>query len=512
MDFLASLIGDVRLGLETAMTPSNVWYCFLGCTLGMVVGVIPGIGALAAIALLFPYTFYMDPTSALIMLAGIYYGTAYGGSVASILLNLPGTPSSAVACLDGYPMARQGRGGIALVMTAVASFVAASIAIIIMMISSPVIAASAIQFRSPEFFTLMVLGLIAASTITDGAPLKGLAMVIFGILLGVVGLDMYTGVPRMTFGSIHLQDGIGIVALAMGLFGVAEVIASVRTAGQGEVLTISLRSMVPSRDDMRRSWRPILRGTGIGSFFGALPGAGPSIASFMSYAVEKNIAENPSRFGRGAIEGVCAPEAANNAADQTAFIPTMTLGIPGSATMALLLGVMIVHGITPGPTMLDRHPEMFWGLVMSFWLGNAILLILSIPLVGLWVRLLQIPYQYLFPAITMFICLGVYSVNNFVFDIWMVLSIGAVSYALRVLGFPIAPLLLGFVLGPIMEEHFRRAMIVSGGDAMVFFNRPISGTIMVLTILLLIGVSWRAFRRSRADTGLQSSTDSETAA
>lgn len=499
MEHLQSLVDGALIGLETAMTPQNILVCFLGCVLGMIVGVLPGIGALAAISLLFPYTFYMEPTSALIMLAGIYYGTAYGGSITAILLNLPGTASSAVACLDGYPMARQGRAGVALFMTSVASFVAASISIVIMMVSSPVIAALAVQFRSPEFFALMVLGLVAASTITDGNPIKGLAMVVFGVLMGSVGLDMYTGIPRMTFGSIHLFDGIGLAALAMGLFGVSEVIGSIKSVRTGEVVNVSIRSMIPSRDDFRQSWLPILRGTGIGAFFGALPGAGASVASFMSYAVEKNIAKDPSRFGKGAIEGVCAPEAANNAADQTSFIPTLTLGIPGSATMGLLLGVLIIHGVTPGPTMMQSRPDMFWGLVMSFWTGNLILLVLSIPLIGLWVRLLNIPYNLLYPAIVMFICLGVYSVDASIFDVWVVLAVGALGYLLRVLSFPVAPLLLGFVLGPLMEEHFRRAMIISHGEPVVFLSRPVSGTIMVLTALLLLFVSWRKLRSSRAN-------------
>ena len=495
MDHIQTLMDGVFIGLQTSMTVENLVVCFLGCFLGMIVGVLPGIGALAAISLLFPYTFYMEPTSALIMLAGIYYGTAYGGSITSILLNLPGGASSAVACLDGYPMARQGRAGVALFMTAIASFVAASISIIIMMVSSPVIAAFAVQFRSPEFFALMVLGLVAASTITDGNPVKGLAMVVFGILMGAVGLDMYTGVPRMTFGSIHLFDGIGLAALAMGLFGVAEVISSIRSVRTGEVMNVSLGSMIPTADDLRQSWRPILRGTGVGAFFGALPGAGPSVASFMAYALEKNVAKDPSRFGKGAIEGVCAPEAANNAADQTGFIPTLTLGIPGSATMGLLLGVLLIHGVTPGPTMMQSHPDMFWGLVMSFWTGNLILLVLSIPLIGVWVRLLSLPYNLLYPAIAMFICLGAYSVNGSVFDVWVVLAVGALGYLLRVLNFPVAPLLLGFVLGPLMEEHFRRAMIISRGEAMVFFSRPVSGTIMVLTVLLLLWVGWRKLKK-----------------
>ncbi|MEO3388394.1 tripartite tricarboxylate transporter permease [Mesorhizobium sp. CAU 1741] len=480
------LLANIEAGLLTAIAGYNLFYCFLGVFLGMLIGVVPGIGALAAISMLFPITYHLEPTSALIMLAGIFYGTAYGGSTAAILLNVPGTPSSAIVCLDGYPMAKQGRAGVALFMTTLSSFVAGSIGIVLMMIFSPLIVNAARHFNSAEYFSLMILGLIAASTISSGSTLKAISMVVLGILFGTVGMDMYTGVPRFNFGTLDLMDGLSLVAFAMGLFGMAEVISSIGIVQPGEVRKVSWRSMLPTRSDVSRSILPTLRGTAIGSFFGTLPGTGATIASFMSYALEKRVAKDPSRFGQGAIEGVVAPEAANNAADQTAFIPTMTLGIPGSATMALLLGVLIVHGISPGPLVMVQHPEMFWGLVMSFWIGNVMLVVLNIPLIGIWVRLLQVPYHYLYPAITMFILIGVYSVNRSIFDVWIVLFFGLTGYAIRVLGFPAAPLLLGFVLGPLLEEHFRRAMLLSQGDLMTFVERPVSGVIMAITFLILI--------------------------
>lgn len=496
MGSLSSLYDNVALGLSAALSLTNLFYCFFGVFLGTLLGVIPGIGVLAAISLLYPLTYYLDPLAAIIMLAGIYYGTAYGGSIASILLNLPGTPANAVACLDGYPMAKQGRAGVALLMTALGSFGGATIGILLMMLFSPVIAEYALEFGSAEYFTLMVLGLVAASTISTGAPVKGIAMSVLGIIFGVVGTDIYTGVYRFTFGLIGLYEGISLVAVAMGLFGVAELISSIRESKgtRFERSDITFRSMVPTRDDVRRSWMPMLRGSGVGSFFGALPGTGGMIASFVAYAVEKRVARDPSRFGKGAIEGVVAPETANNAADQTAFIPTMTLGIPGSASMAIMLGVLMIHGISPGPRLIMERPEMFWGLVMSFWVGNFLLLVLNIPMIGLWVRLLTVPYHLLFPSVLVFVCVGVFSVNNAAFDIWPVIFFAALGYTMTRLGFPSAPLILGFVLGPLIEQHFRRAMLLSDGSFATFVGSPISATVMAVVALLILWSVWSTIR------------------
>jgi len=489
----------LTLGLATAFTLENLLFCLLGVVLGTLIGVIPGVGALAAISMLFPVTFYLEPTPALIMLAGIWYGTSYGGSTASILLNIPGTPANAVACLDGYPMARQGRGGVALFMTTAGSFVGGTFGIILMMLFAPLIAKYALSFGPAEYFALMVLGLVSASTISSGSAIKGLAMVVLGIIVGSVGLDLYTGAPRMTMGLIELSDGVGLVSLAMGLFGVGEIITSVRhvVAGTIDRESVRLRAMIPSREDVRASTMPVVRGTLIGSFLGTLPGVGSSIASFMSYAVEKRVSKDPSRFGKGAIEGVVSPEAANNAADQTAFIPTLALGIPGSATMALMMGALIIHGINPGPALMTEQPSLFWGLVMSFWIGNVLLVILNIPMIGLWVRLLLIPYHLLYPAVLMFICLGVYTVNYSEFDVWMVLIFGLIGYGARLLELPVPPMLLGFVLGPLLEEQFRRAMLISRGDFTVFVSRPISSIILALTAMLLLYSVWLAFRSMR---------------
>lgn len=499
MDTFLGLYDGVSVGIATAFTGSNLFYCFVGVFLGTLLGVLPGIGALSALSMLFPVTFYLPPASALIMLAGVYYGTAYGGSIASILLNTPGTPSSAIACLDGYPMARQGRAGVALFITAVGSFVGASIGIALLMVFAPMIVTVALRFQSPEFFSLMVLGVVAASTISDGSAIKGLAMVVLGIMLGMVGLDGYTAVPRLTFGFLPLYDGISVVVVAMALFAVAEVITVIGSQhDQVRIFSVKLRSMLPTRDDIRRSWRPILRGTGVGAFFGILPGTGGFIASFMSYVIEKKIAADPSRFGKGAIEGVAAPESANNAADQTSFIPTLTLGIPGNPTMAIMLGALMVHGIVPGPRLMTDTPEIFWGLVMSFWVGNLLLLILNIPLIGLWVRLLTIPYHLLYPAILVFVCFGVYSVRSSILDVQLVVLLGAVGYGLRVLGFSAAPLILGFVLGPMMEDHFRRAMLISRGSFTVFVERPISAGILLITVLIMAWAAWSGLRPRKA--------------
>lgn len=493
------IFSNISLGFETALSLENLLYCFLGVFLGTLVGVIPGIGHLAAMSLLFPLTFYLDPTTALIMLAGIWYGSSYGGNTASILLNIPGSPANAVTCLDGYPMARQGRGGVALLMTTVASFIGGSIGIMLLMMFAPVIASYALQFGSAEYFSLMILGLVAASTISEGSAVKGLAMVVLGIMFGTVGADIYTGTPRFSFGVLELTDAINLVALAMGIFGVAEIIGSVRKIKVGDIdpESVKLKAMKPTRDDLRRSWAPMARGSGIGAFFGTLPGTGPSVAAFMSYAVEKRVAKEPERFGKGAIEGIMAPESANNSADQTSFIPTLSLGIPGSPTMALMLGALMIHGISPGPSLVSEQPALFWGLIMSFWIGNLMLVILNVPLIGVWVRLLMIPYHLLYPAVLMFICIGTYTVSNSAFDVWLVVFFGALGYLMRIFDWPAAPLLLGFVLGPLMEEHFRRAMLMSRGSFSTFVDRPISATVLAVTAALLVWTVYAAVRNRK---------------
>lgn len=497
MGTFADLMGNLSIGISTAFSVSNLFYCFIGVTLGMLVGVLPGLGALAAISLLLPVTFHLNPTSAIVMLAGVFYGTAYGGSTTSILLNLPGEPKSAVSCLDGYPMSKQGRGGVALLMTTASSFVGASIGIALMMIFSPLIVQAATTFGPAEYFAMMLLGLVAASTISEGPPIKGVSMVVLGLVMGCVGLDLQTGSPRLDFGIEELQDGIGLVTIAMGIFGVGEIVSSINEEGRGVINKVNVKAMIPTRDDMRRSFWPTLRGTAIGSFFGALPGTGGTIASFVSYAVEKRVSSEPERFGKGAIEGVVAPEAANNAADQTAFIPTMALGIPGSVIMALMIGALMIHGIVPGPQLMTKHPDLFWGLIMSFWIGNVILLILNIPLIGVWVRLLMVPYHYLYPAIIVFVCVGAFSVSNSTFDVLLVVFFGVVGYCMRLLDFQPAPLLLGFVLGPMMEENLRRALQIARGDYMVFVERPISATLLTITFMLLAWALWTTIRGNR---------------
>ena len=449
------MLGNIGLGFSVALSLTNLFYCFLGALLGTLVGVIPGLGVLAAISMLFPLTYHLEPTTALIMLAGIWYGTTYGGSTASILLNLPGTPANAVTCLDGYPMAKNGRGGVALFMTTVASFFGASFGIILLTMFTPVIADYALRFGSAEYFALMLLGLVAASTMSSGSAIKGLAMVILGIIIGSVGMDTQTATIRYSFGIMGLLEGVSLIALAMGIFGVAEIIMSVRRVNTADIDpdTLKLSAIKPTGDEMRRSWFPMLRGSSMGSFFGTLPGTGPSIAAFMSYAIEKRISKSPERFGKGAIEGIMAPEAANNAADQTAFIPTLSLGVPGSATMALMLGVLMIHGVAPGPNLISSQPELFWGLIMSFWVGNLILLLLNIPLIGVWVRMLTIPYHLLYPSVLMFICIGAYSSGYSILNVWLVFAFGVLGFIMRIFQFPGAPLLLGLVNCPPKEEQ-----------------------------------------------------------
>jgi putative tricarboxylic transport membrane protein len=491
-----TITDGLLLGLQAAMQPSILMYCFIGVFLGTLIGVLPGIGALAAISLLLPVTYHMDAASSIVMLAGVYYGAEYGGSTASILLNLPGTPSNAVTCLDGHPMAKQGRAGVALFMTTIASFIGGAIGILALIIFAPYITSIGLKFGPSEYFSMMVLGLVAASTLASGSPAKGLAMVVLGLLLGTAGTDVNSGISRFDFDIPELSDGINLVALAMGLFGIAEIISSINRARDAKSAEkITMRSMMPTKQDLRASAFPILRGSGVGGFFGALPGTGASIAAFMSYALEKKLAKDPSRFGKGAIEGIAAPEAANNSAVQCAFIPTLTLGIPGSATMAIMLGALIIHGIQPGPMLVVEQPALFWGLIVSFCIGNIMLMILNIPLIGVWVSILRIPYHVLYPAILVFIALGVYSVNNNASDILMVGVIGILGYGMYLLRFEAAPLLLGFVLGPLMEENLRRALLMSYGDLTTFVTNPISAWILGVSLMILLWSFWNVVRR-----------------
>lgn len=493
------ILDNIVLGLTTALDWNNLLWCIIGVSLGTLIGVIPGVGTLATMSLLFPITYVLEPTAALIMLAGIWYGSTYGGSTASILLNLPGTPANAVTCLDGFPMAKQGRAGVALLMTTVASFFGASVGILMMMLFSPLVAEVAFKFGPAEYFAMMVLGLVAASVVSSGSAIKGITMVVSGVLLGMVGTDVNSGVARFDMGFPELQDGVQIVAIAMGLFGVTEIIASINHVKAADrKIDVSMKAMLPTRDEMKRSWAPMARGSSLGSFFGVLPGVGPTVAAFMAYALEKRASKTPERFGKGAIEGIMAPESANNASDQASFIPTMMLGIPGSVTMALIIGALMIHGIQPGPQMLTEQPDMFWGLVMSFWIGNIVLVILNVPMIGLWIRVLTIPYHILYPAIVMFICIGTYSVNNNVFDVYAVLVFGIGGYVLRVLDFPPAPLLLGYVLGPMLEENFRRAMLLSRGSIQTFIERPISMWVLALTAILLLWGFWSNLRERSA--------------
>lgn len=489
------LLGNLWLGLQVAAEPINLLYCFFGVFLGTVVGVLPGIGALAAISLLLPITYHIPPTAAIIMLAGVYYGAQYGGSTASILLNLPGTPSSAVTCLDGYPMARKGKAGVALFVTTIASLAGAMSGLVLLTLFSPVIAEIGLKFGPAEFCAMMLLGLVAASSVSAGSAVKGLSMMVLGLLLGMVGTDINSGAARFSFDIPELMDGINLVALAMGLFGVAEVVRCINSADTNrKIENISLRSLMPSRGEFKATVKPMARGSALGASLGALPGVGPSIAAFMAYAIEKKVAKDPSRFGQGAIEGVTAPESANNAAAQTAFVPSLSLGIPGDAVMAVMLGALIIHGIQPGPMLITEQPSLFWGLVVSFAIGNIMLVILNLPTIGLWVALLRIPFAWMYPAILVFVALGVYSVNNNTFDILMVTVLGILGYLLMVLRFEPAPLLLGYILGPLLEEYLRRALLISRGDPMVFLERPISATLLALTLALLLWALWSTLR------------------
>lgn len=474
------------LGLSVAISPENLLYCLIGVTLGTFIGVLPGLGPLVTISVLLPITFTLPPVGAMIMLAGIYYGASYGGSTAAILVKIPGESASVVMCLDGYAMAQQGRAGPALAMTTIASFAAGCVATLVIAYFAPALAMWALHFGSPEYFSLMVLGLVTATAMSQGSTVKAVAMVVLGLLLGLVGTDVTSGLYRFTFGFPELADGLSFVILAMGLFGVAEIIFSLSRQSKPINYKGSIRGLMPTRQDFREAAMPIVRGTGVGTLLGILPGAGTTISSFTAYMVERKIAKDPSRFGKGAMEGIAAPEAANNAAAQTAYIPTLTLGIPGNATTALMLGALTIYGIAPGPQVMNSHPDLFWGLIVSMFIGNLLLLVLNLPMVGLWVKMLAIPYRLLFPAIILLCCIGVYTLGNSVFDVYLLAAFGVLGYVFRKLGFDAAPLLLGFVLGPLMEENLRRSMVLARGDPTIFLSRPLSMVMLILALGILL--------------------------
>jgi putative tricarboxylic transport membrane protein len=447
--------------------------------------------------MLMPITFVLPPVAALIMLSGIYYGAQYGGSTTSILVNLPGETSSVITCIDGYQMARQGRAGPALAIAAIGSFFAGTVCTLVIALFGPLIADMALKFASPEYFSLMMMGLIVAAVLAPGDMVKSLAMVAMGLLLGCVGTDIDSGCRRFSFDILELTDGIGFVVIAIGVFALSEIVANLGDPEERSIFTSNVGSLFPSKDDMKRSMGPIFRGTLLGAFFGVLPGTGPAIASFSSYMVEKKVAKDPSRFGRGAIEGVAGPEAANNADAQCKFIPMLTLGIPASGTMALMLGALMIHGIAPGPTVMTQKPDLFWGLIVSMWIGNVMLLILNLPLVGLWVSLLKVPYRLLFPAIMVFSSIGIYSLNNSPFELYLTALFGLLGFLWMKLECSPVPLMLGFVLGPMMEENLRRSMLISRGDPMVFLTRPISLGFVIATVLVIIMMSAPALRKRR---------------
>ncbi|MEA2934880.1 MAG: putative tricarboxylic transport rane protein [Variibacter sp.] len=491
------LFSNLAHGFAVAGTPMNIGLCLLGAVVGTLIGVLPGIGPLATIAMLLPITFGLPPVGALIMLAGIYYGAMYGGSTTAILVNIPGESASVVTTLDGFQMAKQGRAGAALAIAALGSFFAGCVATIFVAVLGAPLTKLALLFGPAEYFSLMVLGLVFAVVLAKGSVPKALAMILIGLLLSMIGTDIETGQTRMTFDIIELSDGVGFVGLAMGVFGFSEVMRNLEVKEERELVQKKVTGLMPTRADLRQAAPAVLRGTLLGSILGILPGGGTILAAFGAYTLEKKLAKDPSRFGRGAIEGVAGPESANNAASQTSFIPLLTLGIPPNAVMALMVGAMTIHGIVPGPQVMTKQPDLFWGLIASMWIGNLMLVVINLPLVGLWVRLLRVPYRLLYPMILVFCCIGVYSLNNTPFDVVLTAIFGLVGYWLIKHDFEPAPMLLGFVLGPLMEENLRRAMLLARGDATVFFTRPISAGLMVLSILLLIVAVLPMIRKKR---------------
>jgi putative tricarboxylic transport membrane protein len=499
MDF--DLIQNLATGFSAAASLKNLGFAFVGCLLGTLIGVLPGIGPIPTIAMLLPITFGLDPLSSLVMLAGIYYGAQYGGSTTSILVNIPGEAASIVTCIDGHEMAKQGRAGAALGVAALGSFFASCVGIVFIAGFGPPLAAVAQQFNSPDYFSLMVLGLVTAVILAHGSVLKAVGMVLVGLFLGLVGTDTNSGLTRYTFGVAEIWDRIDFVPLVIGMFGIVEIIRNLeQTTLPRPHVTAKMRELWPSGQDFRDSWRAVLRGTGVGSLLGVLPGGGPVLASFASYTLEKKVAKDPSRFGKGAIEGVAGPESANNAAAQTSFIPLLTLGLPSNPIMALMMGAMIIQGIQPGAAVMTKRPDLFWGMVASMWIGNLMLLVINLPLIGIWVRLLSVPYRLLYPAILLFCVIGIYSVNTNPNELAICAVFAVFGYILLRLGCEPAPLVLGFILGPLMEENLRRSLVFSRGDPMIFIERPISAALLATTVVVVLAlIVLPQFRRTRKE-------------
>ena len=489
---------DLWYGFGIAMQPHNLMWSVFGVLVGNLIGVLPGMGALTTISMLLPLTYVIAPVPAILMLAGIFYGSQYGGAIGAILLNLPSHPPHAVTCLDGYPMTRAGKGGTALGITMMCSFFAASVGIIVMIFLSPLLVQVAFKFGPTEICSIMLLGLLAGATMSRGSPLKGVAMTVFGLFCGVVGTDVISGTARYTFDLPDLADGLELGAIFMGLFGIADFLMTVnRNPPTISKAKLSMKDMRPTRAEMKEAFWPMVRGTAVGTLFGAMPGTGPTITTFIAYALERKISKTPEKFGHGMIAGVASPEASSHSKTQVDFIPTMSLGIPGDAVMALILGALVIKGIQPGPQLITEHPDIFWGLIASFWIGNVLLVILNVPMIGVWVRLLRVPYKYLYPAALFFICVGVYGTKSSLFDVGEVAAFGIMGAIFLWLDFPISPIALGFVLGPMLEENFRRAMLLSRGDLSVFIHKPISAWFIGACTLLILAQVWAYVRRVR---------------
>ena len=496
---MGDMLSNLELGFSVALSLQNLGLCFMGCLIGTLIGVLPGVGPIATIAMLLPLTFKVDSTGALIMLAGIYYGAQYGGSTTAILVNIPGEATSVVTVLDGHQMARQGRAGVALGTAALVSFFAGTVATMLIAALGLPLTRLALLFGPTEYFSLMVMGLAFAIVLARGSLLKAVAMIFLGILLSAVGTDIETGEPRLTLGFNSLEGGIDFAVLAMGLFGFSEIIRNLETPETRDVIHRKIGKLLPGLDDIRQGWKAMVRGTALGAILGILPGNGAVLGPFASYSLEKRIAKDPRRFGKGAIEGVAGPEAANNAGAQTAFIPLLTLGIPPNAVMALMVGAMTIHGVIPGPLIMAKCPQLFWGMVASMWIGNLMLLVINLPLIGLWVRLLKVPYRLMFPSILIFCCIGIYSINNSPSDVALTAFFGLLGYAFIKFGFEVAPLLLGFVLGRLMEEKLRQSMIMSRGSLMTFINNPVSAGLLLMGLIIVVLAVLPTFRKSREE-------------